>query len=201
MYVHVISKINLLFKNFSLSKIWTFSQSKSWKFNIMFSNYRISVSVPIYMSTIQIFCFPVCPTYDASQSSINLVDHFYYQILGERSFIFLWIYLICYRWKTLILLVSLQIENFSDVKSIYGDKKHNKLNWQAIFNNLIQSGIIYYNRKMLNKYWVVRKVRADFEGKLKRRRFKFLISFIKFKSFAARTFRTTQYITSYINTY
>jgi len=29
-------------------------------------------------------------------------------------------------------------------------------------------------------YWVVRKVRADFEGKLKRRRFKFLISFIKF---------------------
>jgi len=43
----------------------------------------------------------------------------------------------------------------------------------------------------LLKYWVVRKVRADFEGKLKRRRFKFLISFIKFKSFA-RTFRTTQ---------
>jgi len=42
-------------------------------------------------------------------------------------------------------------------------------------------------------YWVVRKVRADFEGKLKCRRFKFLISFIKFKSFAARTFRTTQY--------
>ena len=42
-------------------------------------------------------------------------------------------------------------------------------------------------------YWVVRKVRADFEGKLKHRRFKFLISFIKFKSFAARTFRTTQY--------
>ena len=36
------------------------------------------------------------------------------------------------------------------------------------------------------------KVRADFERKLKRR-FKFLISFIKFKSFAARTFRTTQY--------
>ena len=35
--------------------------------------------------------------------------------------------------------------------------------------------------------------RVDFEGKLKRRRFKFLISFIKFKSFAARTFRT-QYI-------
>ena len=35
-----------------------------------------------------------------------------------------------------------------------------------------------------------RKARADFEGKLKRRRFKFLISFIKFKSFAARTFRT-----------
>jgi len=43
-------------------------------------------------------------------------------------------------------------------------------------------------------YWVVRKVRVDFEGKLKRRRFKFLISFIKFKSFAARTFRTTQYL-------
>jgi len=41
-------------------------------------------------------------------------------------------------------------------------------------------------------YWVVRKVRADFEGKLKRRRFKFLISFLKFKSFATRTFRTTQ---------
>ena len=36
-------------------------------------------------------------------------------------------------------------------------------------------------------YWVVRKVHTDFEGKLKRRRFKFLISFIKFKSFAART--------------
>ena len=34
--------------------------------------------------------------------------------------------------------------------------------------------------------------RVDFEGKLKRRRFKFLISFIKFKSFAARTFRTIQ---------
>jgi len=48
-------------------------------------------------------------------------------------------------------------------------------------------------------YWVVRKVRADFEGKLKRRRFKFLISFIKFKSFAARTFRTTQYIQVVIN--
>jgi len=44
------------------------------------------------------------------------------------------------------------------------------------------------------KYWVVRKVRADFEGKWKRRRFKFLISFILFKSFAARTFRTTQYM-------
>ena len=44
----------------------------------------------------------------------------------------------------------------------------------------------------LHLYWVVRKVRTDFEGKLKRR-FKFLISFIKFKSFAARTFRTTQY--------
>jgi len=29
------------------------------------------------------------------------------------------------------------------------------------------------------------KVRADFERKFKRRRFKFLISFIKFKSFAA----------------
>ena len=43
-------------------------------------------------------------------------------------------------------------------------------------------------------YWIVQKVRADFEGKLKRRRFRFLISFIKFKSFAARTFRTTQYI-------
>jgi len=43
-------------------------------------------------------------------------------------------------------------------------------------------------------YWVVRKVHANFEGKLKRRTFKFLISFIKFKSFAARTFRTTQYI-------
>jgi len=43
-------------------------------------------------------------------------------------------------------------------------------------------------------YWVVWKIRADFEGKLKRRRFKFLILFIKFKSFAARTFWTTQYI-------
>jgi len=42
-------------------------------------------------------------------------------------------------------------------------------------------------------YWVVRKVRADFEGKWKRRRFKFLISFIIVKSYAARTFRTTQY--------
>ena len=40
---------------------------------------------------------------------------------------------------------------------------------------------------------VVRKVRVDFEGKWKRRRFKFLISFIIFKSFATRTFRTTQY--------
>jgi len=43
-------------------------------------------------------------------------------------------------------------------------------------------------------HWVVRKIRVDFEGKLKRRRFKFLISFIKFKSFAVRTFRTTQYL-------
>ena len=34
---------------------------------------------------------------------------------------------------------------------------------------------------------------TDFEGKLKRRKFKFLISFIKFKSFATRTFRTIQY--------
>jgi len=42
-------------------------------------------------------------------------------------------------------------------------------------------------------YWVVRKVRVDFEGKLKRRRFKFY-AFIKFKSFTARTFRTIQYI-------
>ena len=40
-------------------------------------------------------------------------------------------------------------------------------------------------------YLVVRKIRADFEEKLKRR-FKFLISFIKFKSFAARIFWTTQ---------
>ena len=31
-------------------------------------------------------------------------------------------------------------------------------------------------------HWVVRKIRADFERKLKCR-FKFLISFIKFKSF------------------
>ena len=51
---------------------------------------------------------------------------------------------------------------------------------------------INININILLMYWVVRKVRADFEGKLKRRRFKFLISFIKFKSFAARTFRTTQ---------
>jgi len=50
-------------------------------------------------------------------------------------------------------------------------------------------------------YWVVRKVRADFEGKLKRRRFKFLISFIKFKSFTARTFRTTQYVASMLLQY
>ena len=38
----------------------------------------------------------------------------------------------------------------------------------------------------------------DFEGKLKRRRFKFLISFIQFKSFAVRT---TLYIYTYIYTY
>jgi len=40
----------------------------------------------------------------------------------------------------------------------------------------------------LMSYWVVRKVRTDFEGKLKRRRFKFLISFIKFKSFCGTNF-------------
>jgi len=48
--------------------------------------------------------------------------------------------------------------------------------------------------KYIQIYWIVQKLRADFEGKLKRRRFKFLISFIKFKSFAARTFRTTQIV-------
>jgi len=44
-------------------------------------------------------------------------------------------------------------------------------------------------------YWVVRKVCADFKGKLKRRRLKFLISFIKFKSFAARIFRQSNIYT------
>jgi len=52
---------------------------------------------------------------------------------------------------------------------------------------------VYFPNEINACYWIVRKIRADFEGKLKRRRFKFLISFIKFKSFA-RTFRTTQYI-------
>jgi len=46
---------------------------------------------------------------------------------------------------------------------------------------------IFYHCTYIYIYWIVRKIRADFEGKLKRRRFKFLISFIKFKSFAART--------------
>ena len=42
-----------------------------------------------------------------------------------------------------------------------------------------------FNFTLSNMYWIVRKVRADFERKLKRRRLKFLILFIKFKSFAA----------------
>ena len=37
--------------------------------------------------------------------------------------------------------------------------------------------LVYYNDlvEVLYNYWVVRKVRADFEGKLKRRRFNFSI--------------------------
>jgi len=35
-----------------------------------------------------------------------------------------------------------------------------------------------FNFTLSNMYWIVRKVRADFEGKLKRRRLRFLISFI-----------------------
>jgi len=59
----------------------------------------------------------------------------------------------------------------------------------ALTDILIKNKILYLQR---HKY-IFRKVCADFEGKLKRRRFKFY-TFIKFKSFAARTFRTTQYI-------
>jgi len=68
---------------------------------------------------------------------------------------------------------------------------------RKITNLNTKSNIIFtitLNLYIYTTYWVVRKVCTDFEGKLKRRRFKFLISFIKFKSFAARTFRTTQYI-------
>jgi len=68
---------------------------------------------------------PVCPTYDCiAIFTTNLIDFYYqiyyYQILEERPFVFLWIYLIYYRWKTLILLlVPLQIdESFSEVESI-----------------------------------------------------------------------------------
>jgi len=52
----------------------------------------------------------------------------------------------------------------------------------------------FIDTQQQRNYWVVRKVHADFEGKLKHRRFKFLTSLIKFKSFAAQTFWTTQYI-------
>jgi len=51
--------------------------------------------------------------------------------------------------------------------------------------------IVFNDRKRIRStngkfnYWVGQKVCTDFEGKLKRRKFKFLISFIKFKSFAA----------------
>jgi len=44
----------------------------------------------------------------------------------------------------------------------------------------------FIDTQQQRNYWVVRKVHADFEGKLKHRRFKFLTSFIKFKSFAAQ---------------
>jgi len=60
-------QINLLFKNFFLSKIWMFSQSKSCENSITmclrFSNYRVNVSVPIYMSTMFRYSaekFPAC---------------------------------------------------------------------------------------------------------------------------------------------
>jgi len=66
-----------------------------------------------------------------------------------------------------------------------------KQNKRKNFTSILE---LFIKMMILNSiYWIVRKVRADFEGKLKRRRFKFLISFIKFKSFAARIFRTTQY--------
>jgi len=91
-------------------------------------------------------------------------------------------------------------------------KKQSESNWIYLWSEIFQittlGCIYYYVIFLFKKYnllieikvllgkmfsvWVVRKVRADFEEKLKRRRFKFLISFIKFKSFAARIFRTTQ---------
>ena len=60
---------------------------------------------------------------------------------------------------------------------------------------------------LLSFYWIVQKVRADFEGKLKRRRFKFLISFINFiYSLPHQSFRlesillsTRYYIIRYID--
>jgi len=72
---------------------------------------------------------------------------------------------------------------------IYGTIREigaNKLIFQfRIFTDKIKRLIKKMNSTPITTYWVVRKVCANFEGKLKRRRFKFLISFIKFKSFAA----------------
>jgi len=44
-------------------------------------------------------------------------------------------------------------------------------------NHFLNIYLLYFIIERTLKYWVVRKVHADFEGKLKRRRFKFLISF------------------------
>ena len=105
MCINVISEINLLFKNFSLSKIWTFSQSKLCKNSIRYS------VITEWVSMFQFICLRcsdillesflhVCLT-DASHVVYNKFyrPRFYYQILGERSFVLLWNYLICYRWK------------------------------------------------------------------------------------------------------
>ena len=83
-----------------------------WKFNTMFSNYRVNVSVSIYSICLRCsdwtFCWKVsCMFVPHKMHPIvynkSYRQRFYYQILGERPFVLLWICLICYRWKTLIL--------------------------------------------------------------------------------------------------
>jgi len=90
-----------LFKNFSLFKIWTFSQSKSCENSIwcsiitewVFQFICLRCSNILLESFLHV-CFP--RTMHRNFYNKSYRPPFYYRILEEHPFVLLWIYLICY---------------------------------------------------------------------------------------------------------